>query len=525
MADMADTSAPSVGRARRVLLIGLDAADAHLLLRGTDEGTLPNLARMRAEGAWGVVSSPSGFGSGAVWPSVATAVSPAKHSRYYYQQVRPGSYEAKRFEAEEFRAAPVWEHISDAGRKVAVYDVPKVGLSTGLNGRIAVDWMSHGPVYTGLRTWPESYADDLTSTYGIDPLPKCDMPGGRDEGQMREFLDILELRIDQRERCTRDAWNDDDLDLLVTVFAEPHCVGHQAWHVRDADHPQFDSEANTALGDPVTSVYSAIDAAIGRIVADVDDDTVVVVFSGTGMGPNYTGNKILDEVLRRLEGTSMTRRRWVTNQAKLLGKRVLPTGMRRRGRPLKRRVEESAAVGDRSRRKAFAIPHNDIAGAIRLNIAGREPDGLIDPADVDDYIDELRAHLLALRNVATGEPVVDRVVRISDEEDGPWLGHLPDLFVIWNRSSPIDRVTSDAVGTVEYIHRGNRTGDHNPESCFFATGPGVTPGEVVDSSIYDLFPTVAAVLGVDVPDTDGSVLESLVPLDTSDPCLTPSARP
>ncbi len=510
---MADFSTSAGSGRRRVLVLGLDAADAHLLLAGTEDGTLPNLARLRSEGAWGVVTSPAGFGSGAVWPSVATGVSPAKHARYYYRQVGPGSYEAHRFEADEFRAAPVWESISDSGRRIAVFDVPKVGLSDGINGRIAVDWMSHGPVYTGLRTWPDSYAAQLTSTYGADPLPKCDMPGGRDEEQMRDFLAVLDSRIIQRERCTRDEWADDDLDLLVTVFAEPHCVGHQAWHVRDPEHPQFDRSANTALGDPVVSVYASIDASIGRLVDDVDDDTVVIVFSGTGMGPNYTGNYILDEVLRRLEGTTITKRLSLTNRAKLIAKRLLPRELRRRGRPLKRKVEESAAVNDRARRRSFVVPHNDIAGAIRLNVVGREPEGLLRPDQIDAYVDELSEQLLALRNADTGEPAVDRVVRTDEEETGEWIDHMPDVFVIWNRTSPIDRVTSDAVGIVEYVHRGNRTGDHNPESCFFAVGPGVVPGEVQGSSIYDLMPTVAAILGVDVAETDGRVIAQLTSLD------------
>jgi len=88
-----DVASPDGDHRRgRVLLIGLDAAAADIIMRGIDDGDLPTFQRLRTEGAWGLVSSPRGFGSGAVWPSFATGVSPAKHGRYYYRQVGPGSY-------------------------------------------------------------------------------------------------------------------------------------------------------------------------------------------------------------------------------------------------------------------------------------------------------------------------------------------------------------------------------------------------------------------------------------------------
>jgi predicted AlkP superfamily phosphohydrolase/phosphomutase len=206
----------------------------------------------------------------------------------------------------------------------------------------------------------------------------------------------------------------------------------------------------------------------------------------------------------------MTPRRSLTLRAKRIAKRYLPLDLRRRGRPLKRRVEEGAAAGDRARRRSFMVPHNDIAGAIKLNIAGRESQGVLQPDEVDAYVEHLRTELLALRNVDTGEAVVDRVVRVADEESGDAIDRMPDLFVLWNRSKPIDRVQSEAVGVVEYMNRGNRTGDHTPESCVFAIGPGVVPGQIDDMTIYDLMPSVAAALGVETAGTDGKVVTQLV---------------
>lgn len=493
----------------RVLLIGLDAAAADLLLEGIDAGELPNLRRLRDEGAWGIVPSPPGFGSGAVWPSFATGVSPAKHGRYYYRQVGPGSYSAERFEVEQFGVQPVWEHIGRAGRSVAVFDVPKTGIPEAhLDGFVAVDWISHGPVYSRMRTWPSEFGDELTTKFGKNAVWKCDLPGGRSAAQLAEFIEEMRERVAQRERATRHYWTLGP-DLLVTVFAEPHCVGHQGWHVHDREHPMHDREAFERLGDPVTAIYRDIDAAIGRIVHDVDDDTTVIVFSGTGMGPNYTGNHMLDDLLRAIDHQSPTRLASWTSKAKQFLKKVLPPDLRRRGQSVKRRVEEQALSGDRSRRASFAVPHNDIAGAVRLNIVGREATGVLRRDEVDDYVSRLRDELLALRNADTGSPIVEEVVRVADEHEGPWIDHMPDLLVVWNRNEPIDRVTSPTIGTVENENRRSRTGDHSPDNIFFAIGPTVTPGRTEGVGLYDFASTLCQLVGVPAASSDGTPIEAV----------------
>ena len=106
-------------------------------------------------------------------------------------------------------------------------------------------------------------------------------------------------------------------DLLFTAFAEPHCIGHQCWHLRDPSHPMYDAETAAQIGDPVRDVYVAIDAAIGQIAAAAGNGTDVIVLSATGMCSNYGGNHLLDEILRRLEDiATMHRSRSVLSPAR-----------------------------------------------------------------------------------------------------------------------------------------------------------------------------------------------------------------
>jgi predicted AlkP superfamily phosphohydrolase/phosphomutase len=501
-----------VTQSRRIptLLLGLDAADGGLLLEGCEDGSFPNLAALRARGAWGHAAGLAGFGSGAIWPSFSTGVTPAKHGRYFYRQVGTAGYRAERFHASDFKAAAVWEVLSAAGRRVAVFDVPKAGVSEGLNGIQAVDWIAHGPVYKRLVTWPPEFGAELARAFGTDPLPKCDQPGGRTAAEHVALRDMLLARIRQKEACALHYLARGPWDLFATVFADPHCVGHQCWHIRDPNHPMHDPEAAAALGDPVREIYAAIDAAIGRIVAAAGPDVDVFVFSGTGMGANYSGSHLLDELLRRIEGARAPRHLdWLTRTKRAIKSRI-PSDVRKRLNQRVRQIEDAAARSDRERRRCFAVPHNDLSGAVRVNLAGREPNGRVQPgADYDAFFTALRRDILDVRNLDTGRPIAIDVVRTDEHCAGAHLHELPDFFVLWSREAPIERIGSPKIGTLELVHRGNRTGDHRPESLFIAAGPHVARGFAGIVSVLDFAPTIAALHGVTLPDTDGKVIPAL----------------
>jgi predicted AlkP superfamily phosphohydrolase/phosphomutase len=395
--------------------------------------------------------------------------------------------------------------------------VPKAGLSEQLNGIQAVDWIAHGPVYKRLVTWPPEFAEELAAEFGRDPLPSCDRPGGRDAAEHAALRDQLLDRVRQKERCAVHYLGREPWDLFITVFADPHCVGHQCWHLRDPSHPMHDAEARALVGDPVVDVYTAIDEAIGRIAAAAGPNADVIVFSGTGMAANYSGNHVLDEILRRLEGrTALRRLDWLTRAKRALKSRI-PSDVRKRLNYTVRRIEDAAARGDRERRRCFAVPHNDISGAVRVNLVGREPNGHVQPgAEYDAFFAQLRRDILEIRNLDTGNPIATDVVRIDEICTGAHLGELPDFFVLWSREAPIERISSPKIGTIEFVHRGNRTGDHRPESIFVAAGPHVIPGPTEPVSILDFAPTLATLHGATLPDADGQLIPALLGRDDRD---------
>ncbi len=58
--------------ANRVLMIALDAGEPALIERWTEDGTLPNLAGLRARGGYGRLKSSGFWLAGSIWPTFHT---------------------------------------------------------------------------------------------------------------------------------------------------------------------------------------------------------------------------------------------------------------------------------------------------------------------------------------------------------------------------------------------------------------------------------------------------------------------
>lgn len=510
----------------KIVFIGIDAADKDLIQGWAQAGDLPTFQSLLGRSAWGLTHNPVGLYVGAIWPSFATSLSPARHGCYCYSQLHAGAYQTQQYSVFDLHGQMFWETLSQADRRVAVIDVPRTPPTQPLNGIQIVDWGTHDPdLPDKLYTWPEALAAEIEATYGRDPIGYCNAIN-RTAAGIQHFRDDLITRAHKKQELSVDILQRDQWDLFMTVFAESHCVGHQCWHLHDASHPKHDPQLAQTVGDPIKDVYMAIDRELGLLLAQIGPETTVIVLASHGMGAHYDGTFLLDDILCRLEGieapamrqqmAKLLNSRW--DQAPLLKgpmqflKRYVWQPLRNRlwksDKPLRVAMAEPAI----SRRKCFTLPNNDVYGAIRINLVGREPQGKVQPgAEYDDFCATLTHDLLDLVNVETGQPLVRRVVHTAEQFQGEYLDELPDLMVEWNRDAPIRKVSSPKIGILEKTFPGVRTGDHKPEGLFFAFGPHIQPGHVDPVSVMDFAPTIAAMLDVPLPGVDGQPIVAILP--------------
>ena len=519
----------------RLLLIGLDAASPALLARWAHDGTMPNLGALIDRGLSGETCGIEGFYVGSTWPSLYTGLNPARHGVHYLVQIVPGTYELRWKPGAAFvDGTPFWRAVSDAGRRVAVLDVPLTRLEPELNGVQTVEWGGHDSLYR-FQSSPPTLGTELLARHGAHPMTRgCDA----DRKTARDYADFVDGLV--RGCATKATWTRDLLarggwDLFIQVFSEMHCIGHQCWHLHDVGHPAYDASLVAELGDPMRTVYQAVDGALGELLGAAGDARVVV-FSSHGMSYRFGAQFLLSDILVRLGVTAPPRPTNATPVAARVARsaaaaawRRLPSAMRRslgvvrdRARAHSGGPPAPAIPADAPRSLCFPQNNGLAAGGIRLNLVGREPCGRLHPGgEAREFCDRLETDLLEIRDHRTGGPLVARVLRTSDHFHGPHLSELPDLLVEWNDDTAtgstaighgmgaVVRVSSPKIGMLEGHNEYGRSGEHRPDGWFVATGPGIRPGPLRPVSVLDLAPTFARMLGVDMSECDGSVIPAL----------------
>lgn len=489
----------------RVLFLALDAMDRDLILHWAGSGVLPTFRSLLERATCGPTRNPAGLFVGAVWPSFFTGASPARHGRYCYQQIVSGTYDIRRFYSSDLKRRPFWTHLSEAGRRVAIVDVPKSPLSANLDGIQLLNWGTHDPdLGATFETWPPPLAAEIEARFGSDPIGDCNLIDRTATG-MAAFCRGLKARIQAKTAICRDLLQREDWDLFLAVFSESHCVGHQCWELHDETHRSYDRALAQAVGDPIKDVYVALDRAVGELLRQAGTDTTAFVLTSHGMGPHYDGTFMLDEILQRLDPVSNAWMHGIAAQVRRIGRRVLARIPLIHFEP-----RQSLLV---AHRRFFAVPNNDVHGGIRVNLIGREPRGRVHPgAEYDALFAQLRRQLLDLNNVDTGARVVREVFRVDEAYGGTHLEDLPDFYVEWNREAPITSVSSPSLGTIHKTAHTVRSGDHKPEGFFWAMGPAIpSHRRIAPVSVTDFAATIAALLGVPLAGVDGTPIAECAP--------------
>lgn len=516
--------------------MGIDAASPELLRRWASDGKLPAIRHCMEGGLQGSVESLRGFYVGSTWPSFSTGLGPARHGFYRIEQLRPGSYDFFRpLDIDGgIGGVPFWKAASDAGRRVAVLDVPLTRLEPQLNGLQVVEWGGHDSVF-GFHASSPRLREEVLSIAGEYPLPSdCDAERKSAE-DFERFLGALERAVESKAKLTRALLAREPWDLFVQVFTESHCVGHQCWHLHDPSHPAHDPELLRALGDPLERVYRAIDRAIEGILQDAGAGHVLVI-AAHGMSSYRGAQFLLPEILHRLGALvpppapppppragspgagEIARAVW----------RTLPTPARDALRPLLGPLKSigpalprSQIRADVNRSPCFPAPNGMPVSGIRLNLAGREPRGLLAPgAEADHFCEMLRRELMAIVDARTGGPLVASVERTQELYTGERLDALPDLLVEWSatptgslahaggRGATV-RASSPRIGEIVGSNAYVRTGEHVPTGMFLWMGPGVPAKERSPVSVMDFHPTICQLLGAPAPGVDGRILAEL----------------
>ena len=356
----------------------------------------------------------------------------------------------------------LWDILSRAGHHCVVLGVPQTYPPRPLNGEMVSCFLT--PSTESRYTYPPELRDEIREVVGEYMV---DVPDYRTDDRPRLLRDIGEMTR-RRFRLARHLRDTRPWQFFMMVEMGPDRLHHGFWRFYDHDHPDY--VPGNAYEQAFRDYYRALDGELASLIEPLGEDDAVVVVSDHGAQP-MLGGILVNEWLMR-EG-----------YLRLVEPPAEPTPI-------------GGCQIDWDATRVWA--DGGYYSRVFLNVAGREPRGIVPLAEVEALRDELIAGLEALGD-EQGRPIGTRVHRPEDLYQVV-NGFPPDLICYFGDLSwrAIGSVGSGRIHTRE-----NDTGpddaNHAKLGIAILAGPGM-PAELPQSaSLYDIAPTVLQALGLPVP--------------------------
>jgi len=227
---------------------------------------------------------------------------------------------------------------------------------------------------------PRGYAQELATKFGrfyTAGLPEDTTALSEDVLDDDEYLHQAQTILDEDRRLYESLLNEFDEGLFFYYFGTTDRNQHMFWRTMDPLHPQYEAATARRYGDVVESCYLVSDELAGQALDACDEQTTLVLFSDHGFAPYY----------RRFHLNT-----WLVRNNYMRMRTSNDIG------EIKRHVDWSNTA-------AYGLGLN----GLYLNLAGREKEGSVSPAQREALVASLAKDLKAVRDPETGTRVVANV--------------------------------------------------------------------------------------------------------------------
>ena len=321
---------------------------------------------------------------------------------------------------------------------------------------------------------PSSYSKDLAEhvgefhTQGIAEDTKALSDGVLDD---REFLEQSHTVLAEHRRVFDLEFPKFKEGLFFFYFSSLDLNAHMEWRQTDPENPTYDGALAAQYGTALEEFYQQIDQVLGEILPRLDNDTTLIVLSDHGFAPYRK---------------SFNLNTWLLQNGYIVMKGDSQASQD---------VNTPFAGVDWTKTRAYGIGLN----GLYLNLRGRESEGIVDPAQSDVLLREIREKLLAVRDPKNNLPAITRVDLASEAYQGPYTHSGPDALVGYNRGYRAGWTTIQGGFPPDVLEDNMNpwSGDHCMD---YTLVPGVLLSnrkiELESPALTDIAPTILAEFGI-----------------------------
>lgn len=482
----------------KLIVLGLDGATWDLIDPLIEAGRLPNLARLKQEGASGPLTSCILPWTFPAWRVYSSGRNPGKLGVYWFSTLDWANKQFRLNDANAYRGADLWDYLNAQGVRTGVIDMPATYPPRTLDGFMVAGYPAedHYPY-----TQPPELKQELISKFGYQTYAKS-----RSEDKAA-YLAEQQAIIRSRFAAARELLPQVDF-LHLTIF----CID-QVQHVYWQEEGLYQT-------------WQVLDEEIGKFVHD--PDVTYLFMSDHGFGPGKIEELFQLNAWLAAEGYLNLKPSAASLFKKLgISRRGLVAGLRKMGLyGMLRRVVPADV------KRAVPIPQEATGEAMMF---GREP--LIDWDESQAIADghgliylnpelsdaerltlakTIRQQLAKIVSPSTGKAVAQKVYLRDELYRGPDLSGAPDLVMLGRDGCLI----KDGVGGQDVFQSAANerwNAKHALHGVLLAWGRNIAAGQdVTDANLIDLAPTILHAFGYGVPiDMDGTPLLEIFDLHSA----------
>ncbi len=453
----------------KVLVIGLDCATPQFVFdRWRDE--LPSLRALMESGVYGNLRSTIPPITVPAWTSMMCSRDPGQLGIYGFRNRRDYSYDALYFaNAAVIKEQLLWQRLGQADLRSVVIGVPQTYPPKPLNGLLVASFLT--PDKSCNYTYPTPLKIELDRICG-DYL--IDVEDFRTDDKDRLLKQIYDM-TDKRFKVVRHFLKQADWDFFMFVEMGVDRIHHGFWRYGDPGHRLYEPGNPYELA--IHDYYIHLDKEIGRLLEMLDAQTQVLVVSDHG-AKTMQGGIAINE--------------WLQQQGYLKLKQ--PPEKQTRLKPDMIDWKHTRAWGE-----------GGYYSRIFMNVAGREPEGIIEPADYEKTRREL---IRALEGICDEQGQNIGTMAFRPQDIYQECRNIPPDLVVYLGDLNWRSIGSVGLDSIHIYE--NDTGpddaNHAQEGIFIMARvedvrAGVVRGERRENlSIYDIAPTILNIFNQPIPE-------------------------